>query len=383
VSLEPPVRPYRCKEDDCDYPLGGRCSRLYLKPDSECDRLVRVRNAPSDLAVVSDEADTDAVAEPDPVPVDDTTAPWSGQHVRYGELEELTRRSLPRLIAILGPSDAGKTSFLASLFLQIANGQYDSLPYRFASSRTLLAFDRLVLRANQWDGKDDGQIADHTSSDSGSQFLHLGFRPFHRSELGQELQPRHVDVLLSDIAGELATSWSQKATGNAAATMAFVRHADAVLVLVDSVKLSGPGGRVYDGEIAGLLRRVASVVRSAAQRPRVSIVFSKIDRHPALAKAGAQRTVPFNEAPWHELLRAGAIRTAIQALKEQEISLAAFSVSAFPSRIADGQAVGVMLPFLDALTWADRAELLPRSRRPIGVETRPFWIYAAAPKVWE
>lgn len=387
MNLDPPVRPYRCKEEDCDYPLGGRCSRLHVKPDAECERLVRVRKArdPAAAATVPAQVDADADTggESEPTLIDDTTAPWSGQHVQYGQLEEVTRRSLPRLIAVLGPQASGKTSFLASLFLQIANGQYGTLPYRFASSRTLLAFDQLVVRANQWSGLPHAQIVDHTSNDAGSQFLHLGFRPLKQGSSTPGLEPRHVDVLLSDIAGERAMSWSQKASGEAATTMAFVRHADAVLVLIDADRLSGPDGRAYDGEIAGLLRRVASVVRGAPQRPRISMVFTKIDRIATLAKVGAQGTAPFDEASWEDLLRAGAIRTAVRALREQGIVLAAFSVSAFPAPMADGQPLGVMQPFEDALIWADRAELMPQRALKVTAEMRPFSVYAACPKEWQ
>lgn len=160
MSLEAPVRPPRCKEADCDFPLGGRCTRLHANPADECEQLVRVRRA----VVIPDGTDESlSPSENDNVvTVDDTTPPWTGQHVAYGQLGDLTFRAMPRLIGVVGPHNAGKTSLLASLFLQIANGQYGNLGYRFASSRTLLAFDRLVIRANEWSGKQDTDIVDHT-----------------------------------------------------------------------------------------------------------------------------------------------------------------------------------------------------------------------------
>ena len=48
--------------------------------------------------------------------------------------------------ALLGRNGAGKTSLMASFFLQLANGQHGAFAYRFASSRTLYGFQDLVDR---------------------------------------------------------------------------------------------------------------------------------------------------------------------------------------------------------------------------------------------
>lgn len=386
MSREPPVRPLRCTESDCDFPLGGRCSRLHTDPEADCERLVRLARRVSVAVAPTEPGEGPSVEvgdDFDPAPTDDTTAPWTGQHMQYGRFEDLAQHAMPRLVALLGPYDAGKTSLLASFFLQLANGQYGDLPYRFASSRTLLSFDRLVLRANRWKGQAEDQIVDHTTGEAGPQFLHLGLRPLERTARDVVLAPRHIDVLFSDIAGEQAMKWSQKATGSAAVTLGFVRRSDAVLVLADAAKLMRPEGRAYDGEIAGLLRRVADVVRRAPYRPSVSLVFTKIDRVPEFMSGGIRATVPFEEAPWKDLLRAGAIRTAMRALQGQGLDLAAFAVSAFPTAMEQGQSVGVVAPFHHAILRSDRRTAITPVRPPIERNLPAFLTYWATQKEWE
>lgn len=367
--------------DDCDFPLGGRCSQLFDNPVVACDQLVR--RTVAQRAQTSENEPVEPPSDLSAMPlVEQTPAPWRGSYIKFGEFGDLCLRSTPRLIGIVGPHGAGKTSLLASFFLQIANGQYESLPFRFASSRSLLAFDQLVVRANQWSGDPETQILDHTSRDTGAQFLHLGLRPFS-SGTDSALDKRHIDILISDIAGESTTAWSQQATGEAAETMAFIRHAQAILVLADASKLVDLKGRAYDGEIAGLLRRVGHVVRGAQQGPRVSLVFTKIDKVKELLAAGPRSTTPFSDAEWSPLLRGGAIRTAMQALSSLGVAVSAYSVSAFPAPMSNGQPLGIMSLFQETLVHSCRSVPARLTRPDVMTTTSWFDRYGLAPKEWE
>lgn len=378
MALDPPVRPFRCRESDCDFPLGGRCSRLVSNPAADCNELVRVApRAPTPATAEEPDAVVEAAIE-----TDDTSAPWTGTHIEYGRLATVTARAMPKLLAVLGPHDAGKTSLLASFFLQIANGQYEEMSYRFATSKTLLAFDNLILRANQWSGTQDTQIVEHTPKSNSSEFLHLGFRPLTPNP-DEPLAPRVLDVLISDIAGETTSSWSQNATGDAAASMAFVRHSQAILVLADAQRLMDLAGRAYDAEIAGIIRRVTGIVRRAHTPPCVSLVFTKLDLVPGLMSAGARATVPYEADTWKDLLRAGGIRTALQALSSNGTHIAAFSLSAFPTPMSAGQPAGVIAPFQHAIQWADRGVQLVIPRLDPTTNMPSIARYGALPGEWE
>ena len=381
MSLGAARRPFRCTEVDCDFPLGGKCARLHSDPATDCDALVRISAA----AVGKDEDGNDVPSSPEnDVVDDDTTPPWTGTHIEYGRFEELTWRARPRLVAVLGPHDAGKTSLLASLFLQIANGQYETLAYRFSSSRTLLSFDQLILRANEWDGGRDSQIVEHTSKATGSNFLHLGFRPLRGNSSNREFEARHLDVLFSDIAGELASSWAKNAKGDAASALAFVQSADAVLLICDASKLMHQQeGPRYDAEIAGILRRVGQAVRGSPQQPTISLVFTKADQVPDLLAQEQRATIPFDENVWSRPLKSGAIRTAMRSLAQRQISLAAFCVSAFPVPLAKGQPIGVVAPFEHAITYSDRTILVPRPKLPLTKQMSSFDTYGSMIRDWE
>lgn len=166
--------------------------------------------------------------------------------------------------------------------------------------------------------------------------------------------------------------------------MSFVRHADAILVLADASELMSPeAARAYDGEIAGILRRIGKVKQGARVRPSVSLVFTKIDAVPAMLSSGPTATEPFDDQKWEPLLRAGAIRTAMQALQRQGVALAAFSVSAFPSTMSKGQPFGVIAPFEYVLRHSEARVPLQRTRLAIDGRAHSFHAYDRAPKEWE
>lgn len=385
MNLGPPLVPYVCGNPDCLFPEGGRCGLLHKDPLVSCDKLKRraPRQTPTPEGDIPPNSTKDFPPE-EHEPLDDTRTPWTGLQLQYSGLLDVTPRALPRIVAVLGPHDAGKTSLLASFFLQLANGQYGDLGYRFASSRTLLAFDELVVRANRWKAQPGEKIVDHTDHSAGARFLHLGLRPVRSGERGAIVrEPRHVDVLLSDISGEVVMSWSRRTQTADAALMAFVRHADAMLVVADAVRLTEPAGRQYDSELAGLLRRVGEILRDAPRSPSVALVFSKVDGLPESVSRVSSETVPFEESAWSRLLRAGGIRAAMRDLRTRGVTLAAFAVSAFPRPLAQGQPLGVVAPFRHALQHADRRSVMRRPVTAIDANSSSFLNYGAIVKGWE
>src|SRR5262249_5951736 len=144
-----------------------------------------------------------------------------------------------------------------------------------ASSRTLYGFQDLVDRANRWSGKPGEQIVGHTPKEDGEdsgRFLHLGLRP---QKLADD---RHLDVLLSDVAGEWIDGWAQRADDEARRRLAFVRRSDGIVVVADAEALLSRSGAKMDSAIAGLIRRVAAEPPSRRMRPALAMVFSKLDR---------------------------------------------------------------------------------------------------------
>jgi hypothetical protein len=357
MALPAPVKPLRCGNPDCTLSEeGGRCARLaeFPEPLAACP----------DLERVAPRADA---SSPTPSGV---KAPWSGRHLDTSEAERLLWRTPARLIAVLGPYNAGKTTLLTSFFLQLANGQRGTFPYRFASSLTLHGFRELMERAHQWSGQAGEDIVLHTTVGEDAlvprAFLHVGLRPENFQD------DRHIDLLLSDIPGEWVKAWTGHVDDTARKRMAFIHRCDAFIVVMDAHALMEQGGARVDNETSLLVRRIEEMTRDMSPRPPLALVLSKFDRivHSVLPPPPEQRA---ERSAWGEF--ANRLRRTWLALDEARqagLSVDIFPVSAFPHRLTDGQPVGVMEPFTYAMRHADRRERWGRIEVPIPEDARGF-----------
>jgi hypothetical protein len=353
MPLPAPLQPLRCNNPDCTLPEGGRCARLAEFP-----------------APLADCADLARAATAEPTDVEASTAPWSGRHLDFQDAERLLWNSPARLVAVLGPYNAGKTSLLTSFFLQLANGQGGAFPYRFASSRTLHGFRELMERANQWSGAAEEDIVLHTTVGAEElqprSFLHIGMRP-------KAIQDdRHIDLLLSDLPGEWMKAWTGHVDETARKRMAFIQRCDAFIVLADASALTAQSGARTDNETALLIRRVIDFVKKTKSRHPLALVLSKFDR-----------IIQFVEPPPMErrtdLSAWGALgnrlhRTwaALDDARRAGLQASVFPVSAFPQRLEEGQPVGVMDPFIFVMEHADRRERWSPLYSPITDGCRGF-----------
>lgn len=368
MTLGPAVRPLQCKYADCAFPEGGRCAREaeFDDPLVKCKSLVR-----TDTPQVVEAAPISQKPIPRQVTVNpDEVAPWRGRHLNLAEAEDIVRRSPARVISVLGPYDAGKTSLLASFFLQLANGQHGSFPYRFASSRTLYGFQDLVDRANRWSGQTDEQIVGHTPKDDGmhgGRFLHLGLRPSH------EKDDRHIDVLLSDVTGEWIEKWTNLANADGKRRLAFVPRSNGFVVVADVAKLVSEDGMDMDDAIGRLIRRILSAAGPGNGRG-FALVLSKFDK--IIHDDGID--VPDDEASgdrkgWGELGElTESIWGALAEAKKAGFAVRVFAVSAFPRPLKEGQPAGVMAPFTHVMQHADRRDRWPAIARPVPENADPF-----------
>jgi hypothetical protein len=338
VSLPAPLQPLYCPNPDCTLETGGRCAREaeHPKPLLTCPDLAR-QEGPAVQAPLSNPPIPEANAAQGEAP------PWHGEALRGSEVMSMLGRSWPIVIAVAGPHDAGKSCYLTALFLQIATGQLKDLPYRFASSRTLLGFQKLAARAGAWLG--EGQILDHTPKvgDEGT-FLHLGLRPSSPDD------HRHLDVLLSDFPGEWIENFALAPEQEVRAR--FLTRAAAVLVLADAEKMAT---RSYEARIARLLNRLEE------QGKRTAVLFTKIDQVPITAP-----TDPMSDAAaWGVVGQARRTWEVIQRLRSAHLWGAVFGVASFPQPVNQGQPIGVMAPFKAVLDKADERKPFRPAAPPI------------------
>ncbi len=377
MTLPPPAEPIRCTNTDCTLADGGVCARSeeHSDPLATCPNLVRIQPsnagrklglAATLLAPVAGGAPRPRAAsrqlrrppsEPAPPPTDPTSAaPWSGRHMSEAEADRLMWSSPARVIGVIGPHSAGKTCLLTSLFLLLADGQCDRLPYRFAGSRTLFALQTLGHELGQWDGS-DGQMVAHTPRGEGSAlgtFLHLGLRPRNPAD------DRLVDLLLCDMAGEHFSDLASHADDDTRARMAFLTRCDGFIFVVDAKALFSDKGRRLDAELARMLGRLVDLLSGRPPAP-IAVVVAKIDAVPQIPQPPADGSPP---AELRQLLkqRAPRLGAALDRAEQAAIPFALFPVSAIP---AEGQPLGVQEPFRYLLASADRRAAWPRWQAPI------------------
>lgn len=163
------------------------------------------------------------------------------------------------VVGILGDPESGKTACLASLYLMISNAGL--VGWRFADSKSLMAFQDIARGAREWDaGNPPQQMTVHTelSDDRRPGFLHL--------RLVRELDGRRVDLALPDLPGE----WTTELVGTSRTDrLEFLKAAEAIWVVLDGRalksrerrqgvisrvgQLAGRLGTLFDGEIPKVL----------------------------------------------------------------------------------------------------------------------------------
>lgn len=149
---------------------------------------------------------------------------WNGEDLKIEDIEQVSRRSSPLIIGLVGPANAAKTSFLGAFYLQLKHGQRLA-NFKFAGSRTLLRWEHLANKLVFEKGNVSFPAPTPSNADYYS-FLHLTFR---------EEKKRLVDVLLADISGEVYVNWTTDKNDPSAENVRWVdSRADGYIFFVNS-----------------------------------------------------------------------------------------------------------------------------------------------------
>lgn len=189
--------------------------------------------------------------------------PWSGRPMGLADTRFITGTSRPHLVGVAGPSDAGKTTLLAILFLALYRGQQIGGGI-FAGSYTLQGWENIAnyLQALPADAI---QFPPHTSRKGRVPgLLHLAFDKCDVQE----------HVFLADASGEWFTAWTDQAEAETAAGARWIaEHADRILITADSKALSGPDRGVARNELEFLFNRINSSYGNVG----VALLWTKTD----------------------------------------------------------------------------------------------------------
>ena len=143
--------------------------------------------------------------------------------------ENVLRSGHCRVISIIGPSDSGKTSLIASLYDKFQEGGVNGI--EFSRSCTLHAFEQTCHDARTASRRGVPHIARTP----------LGEVRFYHMELGGGGAGGQIRLLLADRAGEEYLAVADDIS--VARDLAEVRRADALTVLVDGARLIDSGKR--------------------------------------------------------------------------------------------------------------------------------------------
>lgn len=202
---------------------------------------------------------------PSALPDGDVIVPWHGSSLGLTELQFVASRQRPRVIGIVGPHNAGKTTFITSVYLMLFHGT--RIPNKsFAGSFTLRGWESLANNLRYPTGAEP-MFPRHTpvTEDRVPGLLHIAFRNATR---------RLEDVLFTDAPGEWFSNWAKdRNADNAAGARWIARHANAFLFFIDSEELAGANRGNARNLITSLAQRLADVIGNR----QVLLLWSKDD----------------------------------------------------------------------------------------------------------
>jgi hypothetical protein len=251
----------QCSKADCTFNLTERCLESHAEPGKQCPNIAPVPVAGAET--------TKAVSGRPAAPA--SRRFHQGFELGIADAQALMRGSYVHVVGILGVHNAGKTSLLTSLYLQITNRSLQPT-YSFAGSFTLQGFEHRARRLRRWtpEGLPD-RIVDRTvlTDPRRPAFVHLSLD-------AQGLPQRRVELLLSDLPGEWSSSLINRA--DVATRFDFLARADAIVLVVDGPNLANNTTRHLEALNArNLLVRLANDVK-VSRDTRLLIVVSKFDK---------------------------------------------------------------------------------------------------------
>ena len=252
----------KCSQKLCNAPE-SRCDAGEADP-KDCLNFQGSGASASSETSVRDESPASSVA-------------WTGSTFGELDLARIAARGRVSTITLIGASDAGKTSFLATLYLSLLNGK--ALPgYEFAGSWTLGGWENISHKLRWSNSTQPPSFPAHTPRNAARQpgLLHLTLRDEH-----DELH----NVLFADAPGEWFERWAvDRADPRSEGARWLERHADAVAVLLDSERLSDPERR---GGTRSKTLQLLTRVEDAFNVHSCAVVWAKHDAfvHNAAIKA--------------------------------------------------------------------------------------------------
>lgn len=242
-----------CSNPECKVSTTGTCIEGLL--------LDQCRHYGEDKLVIDDigeAADQPTTKRPTSLPL------CSAQVLDASEASRILASPNARLIAVIGPRDAGKTSLIASVYELFGFNRIEN--YRFAGSRTLISFEQTCHDSRAECGR---QVAatERTAVNSFG-FYHLSMVRLSTEEF--------THVLWADRAGENYTSLMNGDKN--ANELPELAAASVITVLVDGERLADGKERRTAIRTIELMMQGIVEAKALAVKPSLAIILTKEDK---------------------------------------------------------------------------------------------------------
>ncbi len=244
-------QPRICTNEDCNLATDGRCVEGYAL--NECPHVTPI--SIEDLEEVVEQP-----LPPPPMPILDL---YPGEALSRAEASTRQSRRLSRVVGIVAPNDAGKTSLLASVYDLLQEGPIAGVG--FAGSSTLIGFEKVCHDARAASRRNEPHM-ERTSVGAEATFFHLDLRP-GSGEI--------VSLFIGDRSGEDYLAATDELVR--ADDFFELRRADVVTLLINGEHLASSDHR-HDAK-AVTPQIVDALVESGALRTggRLAVVLTKHD----------------------------------------------------------------------------------------------------------
>lgn len=248
-----------CSNPDCQIAENGSCHQGH-DPVQSCPNFGKLA------------ADAENYEEADPT-IDQTVEEPaltmvqlpSGQSYEQQDVDTFLLQKPAQLVAIVGDTSSGKSTLLCSIYDKFLRGKFAGRS--FAESNTLVAFEEVVHYSRAVSG---ATIPDtpRTSLSEGLQFYHLSTTP-------EESPGSHVDLFMSDRAGESYLAGLDRP--DHLQELQELRLARTVAILVDGARLVMPEEQHEVLDTARQLVRAMIDTKTLTSGQHLQLILTKRD----------------------------------------------------------------------------------------------------------
>lgn len=204
---------------------------------------------------------------------EDITEVYTGLEIPLSRSYPISSSLPTKLILVLGPVGAGKTTLISRIFDQFHDGPIGH--WKFAGSETIVGYEN-ILRSYRSENVNSTPAVERTSSKLDPDLFHINLK-----KNNEEVKA----ALIANLSGELFNSLIQES--NTIEDMVYFKRAGHISIMLDGGKLINKAGRASELRNAYLfLERLVSA-KHISDNAIISVLIAKEDVFRAVEKTNA------------------------------------------------------------------------------------------------